>query len=110
MEPYINRHKHIKWDSFFGNKITKSWNNIIKQIRELALDVLIKEVEVFDNLDAKIKRLKEACEMPLFNEHRNNHWYTGKFGDTHAVSVIKKKIASLEDLKYKEESAPLRQL
>lgn len=108
MEPYINRHKHIKWDSFFGNKITRTWNNVIKQIRERALEALTKEVNALDkdNLDTKIKRLTEACKMPLFNEHRNNHWYTGKFGDTHAVSVIKKEISILEDQRNRSVLAP----
>ncbi len=97
--PYINRHKHDGWDSFFGNKVTRTWNKVMKQIREPATNALLKEVGELKTADAKIQRLKEACEMPLFNQHRNNHWYTGAFGDTHAVVLIKKEIANLEEQK-----------
>ncbi len=102
MAPYINRHKHCKWDSFFGNDITSTWNKMMKQIREPALSALLNELNDILDIDDKITMLKKACEMPLFNQHRNNHWYTGAFGDTHAVSVIKKEIVRLEN--QKEES------
>jgi hypothetical protein len=96
MAPYINRHKNLLADMIFGNKNTDTWKKVMKQIREPAMAALIREVNFMADTDARIKRLKEACEMPLFNEHRNNHWYTGAIGDTHAVSVIKKEIVIFE--------------
>jgi hypothetical protein len=99
MAPYVNRHKNFKWDSFFGNDITRTWNKIIKQIREPAITALLNEINDVADIDEKIIRLKEACEMPLFNQHRNNHWYTGAVGDTHSVKIIKNEIAKLEALK-----------
>jgi hypothetical protein len=99
MAPYINRHKNLLTDMIFGNKNTDTWKKVMKQIREPATNTLLSEVALIEDTDAKIKRLKKACEMPLFNQHRNNHWYTGGIGDTHAVSVIKKEIATLEEQK-----------
>ncbi len=99
MAPYINRHKNLLSDTIFGNKNTDTWKKVMKQIREPATAALLGEVSRMLETDDKIKRLKEACEMPLFNQHRNNHWYTGAFGDTHAVCLIKKEIANLEEQK-----------
>ena len=95
LEPYINRHKNYRFDSFFGNANTSSWKNVMKRLRESALSALLIEVDLIINNDEKMARLREACNMSLFNRHRNNHWYTGKFGDTQAVSTIKNKIAEL---------------
>ena len=106
MAPYINRHKNLLIDMIFGNKNTDTWKKVMKQIREPATTALLTEVSGLETIDAKIKRLQEACQMPLFNEHRNNHWYTGKFGDTHAVSVIKKEISILEGQRNRPVLAP----
>ena len=106
MAPFINRHKNYSFDIWFGNNNTDTWKEMMKRIREPATQALFHEVGLMENIADKIARLKEAREMPLFKQHRNNHWYTGNVGDTHAVSVIKKEISILEDQRNKSVLAP----
>lgn len=96
MATYINKHKNPIFDTIFSNNNTNTWKKIMNHIRKLALKTLMDEVININDIDKKIKLLQEACQMPLFNQHRNNHWFTGGFGDTAAVSVIKQEIANLE--------------
>ncbi|MCC2666123.1 MAG: hypothetical protein K0S63_39 [Gammaproteobacteria bacterium] len=79
-----NAHANERWDRFFGVRNTKSWRATVKEIRNAALEKLIKEWEAIQDANEKIAFLKNARKMRIFSAHRNNSLFFGAFGRTNA--------------------------
>lgn len=74
---------------FFAGSHTPEFIKKMLNIRQTVYDKLLTEIKgLGNNENAIIKRLQAVREMAIVNDHRNNHWYEGAFGNTTTVQNI----------------------
>ena len=94
----LNQHRRAGVDNFFGINITRTWSQTLKEIRDKALAKLrieIDELLTAGRLDRALAILNKTLEAPLFNTHRNNFKITGAYGETAAITEIRKLIENV---------------
>lgn len=76
--PDLNTHYHEHLDTLFQNHNTVTWRKTMAEVREIAFKRMLKEMKHMTPLE-RVRYLVHIRKLPIFNDHRNNHWFTTWF-------------------------------
>lgn len=95
-------------DQFFGIKRTPKWQEKAAMIRKNAWDYLIISLRQLNDDDEKIKIIKYAKTLPLFNKHTANYFLTKNTDYPRAFNILHELQQELEHKKKLELTLKLK--
>lgn len=97
---YLNAHKNPIYDSIFSKTNTNSWQEIMKLLKNHALEILKSRTAEVNETQDKIALLSKYRERQIFIDHRFNK-FSNRFHNTATVNEIDKLIVSYRTTQIK---------